>query len=151
RTMLHTARNNQEFAFVQRHAAIAKLHAETAAQHQEQLILRRVIVPDELALKFHHLHVLAIQFTHHAWIPMIGEQGQLFPDIDLFHVMRLSKLSQTAVERRYPVVNAPGEPTATSGRTKPISTWSRYFAPATGVRVGTPLYRSPTTGKSAVR
>jgi RNA polymerase sigma-70 factor (ECF subfamily) len=110
--MLHTARNNQKFAFVQRNAAIAKLHAEAAAHYQEQLILGRMIVPDELALKFHHLHVLAVQFTHHTRIPMIGEQGQLLTDIDLFHVMRLSKLSQTAFERRYPLVSAPGELTA---------------------------------------
>jgi hypothetical protein len=40
---------------------------------QEQLVLKVVPMPDELALKLGALHVLAVEFPHDVGIPMGGD------------------------------------------------------------------------------
>lgn len=74
--MLHCSRNNQKLAFVQIDGAIAKLHPETAAQNQKELVLSGVVVPDELTLKFCKLYVLAVQFADYARVPVVRKQRQ---------------------------------------------------------------------------
>jgi hypothetical protein len=44
---------------------------------EEQLVLVLVVMPDELALELHELHVLAVQLADDLRVPMRIEQRQL--------------------------------------------------------------------------
>ena len=60
RTVLHPARDNQEFSLLEPDMAVAKLHAEASFHHQEKLVLVLVVVPDELSLELVQLYQLAV-------------------------------------------------------------------------------------------
>jgi hypothetical protein len=51
RPVLDTPRDNDEISLLEQFHAITKFHPESATNHKEQLILVRVIVPNELTSK----------------------------------------------------------------------------------------------------
>src|SRR5437016_5778785 len=71
RTMFHSARYDEEVNLNQSHALLAKIHPETSSQDQEEFVLLRVVMPDELALELHDLHVLPIQIADDTRVPMV--------------------------------------------------------------------------------
>jgi hypothetical protein len=77
-------RHDEEFALFQPNVPVAKLHAKAALDHQEQLVLVIVVVPDELALEFDQLDELAVQLASDLRLPVGGEAGKLVAEIDLF-------------------------------------------------------------------
>ena len=85
--VLDASRDDQEISFVEPDVAVPQFHAEAALDHQEKLVLVVVVVPGEGALEFHELHLLAVQLGDDAGVPMIGEGGELLPEIHFFHVL----------------------------------------------------------------
>ena len=64
--MLDAARHDQELALLDPLLPIAKVHPESAPDDQEQLVFVLVVMPDELPLELHQLHVLAVQLADDA-------------------------------------------------------------------------------------
>ena len=71
--VLNTSRNNQELTFLKLDTTIAKLHAEAPLDHQKQLILQVVVMPNKLTLKLDELDVLTIQLADNLGIPVFVE------------------------------------------------------------------------------
>ena len=72
----HTARHNEELARVHVHTAaigIRAANAQTAAQHEEHLILALMRVPRELALDTRYFYKLIVDLTHHSRRPQLRE------------------------------------------------------------------------------
>ena len=63
---LSAVRNDDEFAGAEIAVAGAQLHAQAPGHDQEQLVLRVVVVPDELATQLDHLHVHVVEIAHDA-------------------------------------------------------------------------------------
>ena len=83
--MRDAARNDEKVTFVELDGAVAEFHAEAAADDEEEFVFIRVIVPHELALEFDELHVLPVQFADDARIPVVGDERELFVDVDANH------------------------------------------------------------------
>jgi antitoxin VapB len=88
--MLHSARNDDKFAFFNPFVALAELHAEAAFHDQEHFVFVLVMMKHELALQFVELHVLAIQFGGDVGLPVFGNLGEFIGDIDFVHDGTLS-------------------------------------------------------------
>ena len=71
--VVDSAGHYYEVAFGERDGSVAELHAEAAANDEEELVFGGVIVPDEFALELNELDVLAVEFANDAGIPVIGE------------------------------------------------------------------------------
>src|SRR5262249_42956169 len=79
--------------------------------HQEQLVLVLVMVPEELALELDQLDLLAVQLADDLGTPLVLEPGELFADVHFFdrtHGMA-SGIGGMVVSRP---VHAPGFPPA---------------------------------------
>jgi hypothetical protein len=71
RTVFDAVRHNDELAGTNLKGLIAKFDAEPATDSEKELILRLVVVPDERPLELDQLHLLAVQFAHHA-VPSVS-------------------------------------------------------------------------------
>src|ERR1039457_4289708 len=89
RKMLDAARNDDEFARMNDDLAfdaiLAHLHAQPTLDHEEQLVFVVVVMPHELSLQLHKLHVKVVHLAHDLRAIVIGEQRQLLRHIALFH------------------------------------------------------------------
>ena len=85
RPVFDTARDDKKFACLHPNGMVWKLHPEAAFYHQEQLILRLVIMPDEGTLKLHELDVLAVQFANQPGLEMVSEKRELLRQVDFVH------------------------------------------------------------------
>lgn len=74
--MLDPSRHDQELARTQLDRAIAELHPEPATVHEEHLILALVVMPMELALELHRLHLLPVQLGEHDGRPVRRDRGE---------------------------------------------------------------------------
>jgi hypothetical protein len=90
RAMLSPPGNDDEVSLVKLDALVAEVHPEASPQHQEELVLAGMIVPNEFALKLNDLHMLAIQFPNNTRVPVVGKQSQLFTEVHLFHAVRIA-------------------------------------------------------------
>ena len=79
--MLHTARHDQKLALAQLDRVIAELDAEPSAPDQEQLVLIRVVMPDEVPLEFHEFDLLTVQFADSLRPPVLANQTKLFREL----------------------------------------------------------------------
>src|SRR5262249_34452100 len=83
--VLNPARYDQEFPFPQLHRAVTELDAEAPADHEKELVLHLVMMPDESPLALDQLHLLPVEFTDDLRAPVLAEPGKLFGKIDFFH------------------------------------------------------------------
>ena len=83
RLVLHAARHDEELALAELDHPVAQVDRETAGEHQEELVLVAVVVPDELALESRELHVLAVQLRDDARAPALGNALELLREVDL--------------------------------------------------------------------
>ena len=60
RPVLYSARNHTVLAGTETDYAVAKLHSHFATPHQEHFVFVVVVMPRELALELHELHLLSI-------------------------------------------------------------------------------------------
>ena len=71
RAVFHAPRHDDEVILREVHAPVTEIHAELAPQDHEEFVLRSMIVPNEFALKLHHLHMLPVQFAHYSRVPVV--------------------------------------------------------------------------------
>src|SRR5262249_55094087 len=72
-SMVDASRNNQELAFFEPDLAIAKLHAESALDHEKQLVLVVMMMPNKRTFEFHQLDQLTVELAGDFRAPMLGE------------------------------------------------------------------------------
>src|SRR5690242_14882137 len=80
--MIDAARDDEEFAGVEIHRSIAKLHPEFTAHKEEHLVLIVVVMPDELAQEPDQLDLLAVEIADDLRAPVLGELGELLGEIN---------------------------------------------------------------------
>src|SRR6185437_11385127 len=83
--MLHPTRDHDEFSLFDPFVAVAELHAKAAFDDQEQFVFVLVVMKHEFALQFIELHVLAVEFRRDVGLPVFGNVGEFFGDVDLVH------------------------------------------------------------------
>jgi hypothetical protein len=79
RSVLDASRHDDELTLFDPDVPIPELHAKAAFDHQKQLILVIVMMPDELASELDQLYQLAIQLACDFWAPVVGETRELVP------------------------------------------------------------------------
>ncbi|SPE28430.1 hypothetical protein SBA2_40003 [Acidobacteriia bacterium SbA2] len=84
-TVLDSARHHDELACLDPFMAVAKFHAEAAFDYQEHFIFVFVVVEDEFALEFVELDRLPVQFGSDVGLPVFGNLGKFFGDVDFVH------------------------------------------------------------------
>jgi len=84
--VLDATRHDDELTFLDPFVTVTKFHAETAFDDQEHFIFMLVMVEDEFALQLVELDVLAVKFGGDVGLPVFGDPGELFSDVDLVHV-----------------------------------------------------------------
>src|SRR5262245_40663722 len=83
--MLDATGHDQELALLQPNVPVPELHAEAALDHEEKLVLVVVMVPDERTPELDQFDLLTVQFAHDPGLPLLGEPGELLPEVDLLH------------------------------------------------------------------
>jgi hypothetical protein len=83
--MLRAAWHDDELALVHGDRAVPELHVERALDDEEELIFGFVLMPDERALELDELDVLAIQLADDLGVPVGGEEGEFFCEVDRVH------------------------------------------------------------------
>src|SRR5262245_30627651 len=76
--MLDASRHNAILQGPQRHNPMPKVKLDSTIENKKELILIRVMVPDVLTLKLHHLDELSIQFADHLWHPILTKRCEFF-------------------------------------------------------------------------
>src|SRR5262245_42481159 len=82
RTMLDTARNDEQITLPQSDTAVAELDLELALEHEEEVVGLRMAVPDELALDLDHFDLVVVHRRDDARREALVEQGQLLREVD---------------------------------------------------------------------
>ena len=101
RKVFDAARDDEELARVDDDFALGAVlvdsHPQRALHHEEQLIFIVMVMPHELALELHNLHIRVVQLAHDLRTVLIGEQRKLLREIDLLHheLLRAAKPSAT--------------------------------------------------------
>src|SRR6185369_3764670 len=85
RPVLDAARHDEHLSLVEDDVAVAQLHPQAPLDHQEQLVLVIVVVPDEGALELDQLDGLAVQLGHQLGGVVLLEQRKLLGDVDFLH------------------------------------------------------------------
>ena len=94
RLVLHTARHDQELAFVEVDLPVTVFRVadhdlQPAFHHQEELVLILVVVPDELAFELGELDVLIVKLAHDFRTPIFGEEMEFTGEVGFLHRERL--------------------------------------------------------------
>jgi len=83
--------DDHEFALIDPQVSIAQPDQQTALEHEEQLILVSVVVPDKLALELDQLELHVVDLVGDLGAPVVLKRFQLPGDIDrLYHVAIVS-------------------------------------------------------------
>ncbi len=83
--------HNQEFAGTKLHCPIPELDLHVSADGQKELILRIVVMPDELSLELYQLHFLPVQLAYNFRAPVLRDCAKLFFNVDFFHTAKVAK------------------------------------------------------------
>src|SRR5262245_24764093 len=83
--VLHATRHDDELPRPQVPVAIAELHSQASGDHEEELVLPLVVVPDELALELDQLHVAVIQLARDSRIPVVVAPRELLAQVHDLH------------------------------------------------------------------
>src|SRR5215470_20432103 len=92
RTMFDASWHDQKLAGPDIDGMVAELHPEMPLDAEEQLVLGIVMMPDELPLKLHQLHLLAVESANDLRPPVFGDQRQLVAQVDLVQHSSLPSL-----------------------------------------------------------
>src|SRR5579864_1330840 len=84
--MFNSARDDDEFAFLDPLVVVRKVHAEAAPDHEKHFVFVFVMVEDEFAYKLDQLDVLAVEFGGDVRLPVFGNPGELFGEVGFGHV-----------------------------------------------------------------
>src|SRR5262249_28555790 len=87
RPVLDAARHNNEFTFVYRYRMVAKLHQQASLDHQKQLVVAFVVMPYKGTKKLDKFHLLAIQFSRNARLPVIADPTELLANVHPLHLI----------------------------------------------------------------
>lgn len=87
--MLDATGHDQKFPRRHHDLAVAKAHAEPPVDHEEQLILVLVMMPDELSRQPGELDLHVVDLTRDPRLPGLGESGECLAKIDLVHGRKL--------------------------------------------------------------
>ena len=85
RPVLYAARHDKELTFLQGDILVTKLDQQAASEHQEQLVLGVVFVPDELTFELGELDNLVIELANQCGIPIFRDQIEFFGQVYFFH------------------------------------------------------------------
>src|SRR4051812_2512422 len=91
--MLDAPGHDQELALLQPDVPVPEFHPEATPDHQEELVLVLVVVPDELAQELDQLDVLAVQVPDDLRTPALVEPRELLAEIHLVHAEGLQDLA----------------------------------------------------------
>src|SRR5205085_6804354 len=80
--MLHSLRNDDEFAGIQFDRSVAQVDGQSALDDKEELIFVLMLVPDELALKLHQLNLRVVYLAGDFRAPMVVEEPEFLAEID---------------------------------------------------------------------
>ena len=81
--VLHPPRNDDHLPFSKVDRSIPELHGEAAVQHEEELILGVVMVPDELSLELHELYMLPVELGDDLRVPVRREAREALGELDI--------------------------------------------------------------------
>src|ERR1700731_196215 len=82
--------NDKYFARPYRYDFVSKLNVDSAAEHKEEIICVRMLVPYEFALDLDDHEIVAVEFADHAGLPVVVECRELVGQVDGFHGWRVS-------------------------------------------------------------
>jgi hypothetical protein len=71
--MFHFTRDDYKFAFADNGFVIAKLHAQCAFYHKEELVFVIMMMPDEFAFEFNNLYIAIVYFADDMRLVVFGE------------------------------------------------------------------------------
>src|SRR5580765_542133 len=86
RPMLDASRHDDHLAGADVDGVIAEFDRERAVDAERQLVLGGVVVPDELTLKLHELYFLAIERADDPRPPVLADERELVPQVDLVQI-----------------------------------------------------------------
>src|SRR6185312_11192734 len=92
--VLHAARNDDELARADSDVAVAQFHDHAALHDVEHLVFGIMMVPGEVALELHELHVLAVQLADDARVPVVLDEAEFVADGHLVHSRTLLTVSR---------------------------------------------------------
>src|SRR2546430_561580 len=75
-TMLRSPWDHRELTFTKVDRTVRQVDPEAALQHVEQFVLPRMVVPDELAVELHQLHVRIVQLGDDLRLPIVANPIQ---------------------------------------------------------------------------
>ena len=74
RPVFDAVRDNDEVTGLELQDLVAQLHAEAAAHHEEELVLRCVVMPDEGPPELRELDRLPVELAHDPGPPVVTEE-----------------------------------------------------------------------------
>jgi len=85
--VFHSARDDDELAFFDQFVMLAKvfipeMHAEAAFDNQKHFVFMLVVMEDEFAFELIELDRLPVQLGSDVGLPVFGDPGEFFGDID---------------------------------------------------------------------
>ena len=99
RAVLLTARDDKQLAGVKHYIPVAELDHQPALQHDEQLVLVFMIVPDKFTFYFGDLDVVAVVLGDDLGRELLGDQRKFLIQIDGLHWWSLCHGSSSCLER----------------------------------------------------
>ena len=85
RLVLNSARDHDEFSFLERHCFVAELDAKPSLYNQEHLVFVLMLMPDEFAFHLVELHQLAVEFACDVGLPVFVDLREFRGEIDFVH------------------------------------------------------------------
>jgi hypothetical protein len=97
-TVLDAAGNDDEFAFLDPLVMVAEFHAEAPFDDKEKLVLMVMMMEDEFAFNLVELHHLAVELGADVGLPVFGDFGEFFGDIDFAHGRGMARAQEKSQE-----------------------------------------------------
>ena len=79
--VFNSARNDEEVTLVELDYPVAKVNGQMAVEDEKEFVLGLVMVPDELALEFRKLYVLAVQLANNPRAPVLLDLLELLAEV----------------------------------------------------------------------
>ena len=98
--VVHAVGNDRELAGAEHEIAVAQAQPQPALHHEKQLVLPLVVVPYELALEFHELHVGVVHVADDFGLPMILESPEHLREVHDARCLRSHGATSLAADGR---------------------------------------------------
>src|SRR5215469_3110267 len=90
--MLDASRHDNELALLHPFGRlVAELHTKTALDYEKEFVLMIMMMKHELAFDLIQLDLLPIQVGGNVGLPVFGDFGELFRDVDFRHYFSLHR------------------------------------------------------------